>query len=136
MAYERNLLDAIMKNEHFDAFDYIVDEIWNIAINPLRSCGFAPYIMCMIETVAHERFYKDVAHEPLRPTLPKALVRCHISPPPDVAPSQTTQSGGSSSSSSANSGFLKMFRRILAMSHWTDQRMDVPEHRTEILRRK
>jgi hypothetical protein len=33
-AYERNLLDAIMKNEHFDAFDYIVDEIWNIAINP------------------------------------------------------------------------------------------------------
>jgi hypothetical protein len=34
-AYERNLLDALMKNEHFDVFDYIVDEIWNIAINPL-----------------------------------------------------------------------------------------------------
>jgi hypothetical protein len=27
--------------------------------------------MCMIETVAHERFYKDVAHEPLRPAIPK-----------------------------------------------------------------
>jgi hypothetical protein len=25
--YERNLLDAIMKNEHFDAFYYIIDEI-------------------------------------------------------------------------------------------------------------
>jgi hypothetical protein len=52
-ANERNLLDATMKNEHFDAFDYIVDEICNIAINPLRSYGFTPYIMCMIEMVAH-----------------------------------------------------------------------------------
>jgi hypothetical protein len=33
--YERNLLDAIMKNGHFDLFDYIVDEIWNMAINSL-----------------------------------------------------------------------------------------------------
>jgi hypothetical protein len=33
-AYEQNLLDALMKHEQFDVFDYIVDEIWNIAINP------------------------------------------------------------------------------------------------------
>jgi hypothetical protein len=59
--YERNLLDAIMKNEHFDASDYIIDEIYNIAINPQRSCGFAPYIICMIEVVADERFNKDAA---------------------------------------------------------------------------
>jgi hypothetical protein len=26
-AFDRNLLDALMKNEHFDVFDYIVDEI-------------------------------------------------------------------------------------------------------------
>jgi hypothetical protein len=32
-AYERNLLDALMKFERFDVFDYIVGEIWNIAIN-------------------------------------------------------------------------------------------------------
>jgi hypothetical protein len=64
LVYERNLLDAIMKNEHFDAFDYIIDEIWNIAINPQRSCGFAPYIMCMIEVVAHEWIYKDASHSP------------------------------------------------------------------------
>jgi hypothetical protein len=43
-AYERNLLDALMKPVRFDVFEYIVDEIWNIATNPLRSCGFAPYI--------------------------------------------------------------------------------------------
>jgi hypothetical protein len=34
-AYERNLLDVLMKYERFDVFAYIVDEIWNIAINPL-----------------------------------------------------------------------------------------------------
>jgi hypothetical protein len=33
--YERNLLDALMKFERFDVFDYIVDEIWNISINHL-----------------------------------------------------------------------------------------------------
>jgi hypothetical protein len=51
-AYERNLLDALMKSVRFDVFEYIVDEIWNIATNPLRSCGFAPYIQFMIESVA------------------------------------------------------------------------------------
>jgi hypothetical protein len=43
-AYERNLLDALMKPVRFDVFEYIMDEIFNIATNPLRSCGFAPYI--------------------------------------------------------------------------------------------
>jgi hypothetical protein len=65
--YERNLLDALMKLVCFDVFEYIVDEIWNIAINPLRSCSFAPYIQFMIELVAHEKFYKDVRHDSLNP---------------------------------------------------------------------
>jgi hypothetical protein len=77
--YERNLLDALMKHERFDVFEYIMDEIWNIATNPLRSCGFAPYIQCMIEVVAHEKFYKDVAHEPLRPAVPKDPKTHHAS---------------------------------------------------------
>jgi hypothetical protein len=99
-----------MKHERFDVFEYIVDEISNIAINPLRSCGFAPCIQCMIEVVAHEKFYKDVAHEPLRPTMPKDP-RTHRagSSTPAAAPSQTTHSGGASSTSSVNSGILKMF---------------------------
>jgi hypothetical protein len=54
--YERNLLDALMKPVRFDAFEYIVDKIWNIATNPLRSYGFAPYIQFRIESVAHEKF--------------------------------------------------------------------------------
>jgi hypothetical protein len=43
-AYESNLLDAHMKPVRFDVFEYIVDEIWNITTNPLRSYGFALYI--------------------------------------------------------------------------------------------
>jgi hypothetical protein len=50
--YERNLLDALMNPVRFDIFKYIMDEIWNIATNPLRSCDFAPYIQYIIETVA------------------------------------------------------------------------------------
>jgi hypothetical protein len=69
--YERNLLDALMKPVCFDVFEYIVDEIWNIATNPLRSCGFATYIQFMIESVAQEKFYKDVRHDSLRPAMPK-----------------------------------------------------------------
>jgi hypothetical protein len=38
-SYERNLLDDLMKPVSFDVFEYIVDEIWNIVTNPLRSCG-------------------------------------------------------------------------------------------------
>jgi hypothetical protein len=57
--YERNLLDALMKPMRFNVFEYIVDEIWKIATNPLRSCGFAPYIQYMIEMVTNEKFYKD-----------------------------------------------------------------------------
>jgi hypothetical protein len=69
--YERNLLDALMKPVRFDVFEYIVDEIWNIATNPLKSCGFATYIQFMIESVAQEKFYKDVCHDSLRPAMPK-----------------------------------------------------------------
>jgi hypothetical protein len=43
-AYEWNLLDSLMKHVCFDVLEYIVDEICNIATNPLRSCGFAPYL--------------------------------------------------------------------------------------------
>jgi hypothetical protein len=94
-AYERNLLDALLKPKRFDLFEYIIDEIWNIATNPLRLYGFAPYIKCMIEVVAHERFYKDVAHELLCLAVPKDLWTSHTtssssSSSPNVAPSRNT----------------------------------------------
>jgi hypothetical protein len=135
-AYERNLLDALMKLVHFDVFEYIIDEIWNIATNPARSCGFGPYIQYMIEVVAHEKFYNDVKHASLHPTMPKDP-RTHrsSSSAPVVAPAHTTRNGGASSSSSQSSKMLKMFRGIFAMCHRTDQRLDVIEQCMEIVRR-
>jgi hypothetical protein len=123
---EQNLLDALMKPECFDVFEYIADEIWNITTNPLRSCGFAPYIQYMIKVVTREKFYKDVAQESLRPVVPKDLRTHHASSlAPPVASSHTTDSGGATSASSTNTGFMKMFRGIFAMFRRTDQHMDV-----------
>ncbi len=132
--YERNLLDALMKPERFDVSEYIADEIRNIATNPLRSCGFAPYIQYMIEMVTKEKFYKDSRHDPLRPAVPKDPRTPRTASPPTVAPSRSTRSGGTSSSSQG-SGMLKMLRGIFAICRRSDQRLDVMEQRMEIVRR-
>jgi hypothetical protein len=92
-----------------------VDEIWNIATNPLRSCGFAPYIQYMIEVVTQEKFNKDVTHELLRPIVPKDPRAPSVgSSTPVATPSRTTSGGGASSTPSVNSGILKMFQDIFA----------------------
>jgi hypothetical protein len=131
--YERNLLDALMKPVCFDVFEYIVDEIWNIATNPLRSYDFAPYIQYMIEMATKEKFYKDLRHDPLRPTMPKDPRASRAGS--SSAPSRITYNGGASSASSTNSDFLKMFGGIFAMCRCTDQCLDVMEQRLQIIRR-
>jgi hypothetical protein len=136
LTYEQNLLDALMKLVHFDIFEYIIDEIWNITTNLARSCGFDPFIQYMIEVVAYEKFYKDVKHASLRPPVPKHP-RTHrsSSSTPTVAPARTTHNGGDSSSSSQSSEMLKMSRGIFAMYRRTDQHLDVIEQRMEIVHR-
>jgi hypothetical protein len=119
--YARNLLDALMKLVHFDVFEYIVDEISNIATNPLRSCGFAPYIQYLIEIVAQEEFYKDMRHSSLRPTVPMdPRAPCADCSTAVATPSRTTCSGGASSVPSANSCILKMLHGIFATCWCTD----------------
>jgi hypothetical protein len=136
-AYERNLLDALMKPVCFDVFEYIVDEIWNIATNPLRSYGFAPYIQLMIESVAQEKFYKDVRHDPPCPAVPRDPRASHadFSTALAAAPSRTTHSGGAPSAPTTNSGILKMLHGIFATCRCTDQRLDVMDQRLQIVRR-
>jgi hypothetical protein len=126
-AYERNLLDALMKPVHFDVFEYIVDEIWNIATNPLRSCGFALYIQFMIESVAREKFYKDVRHDSLRPAVSKDPRTSHASS--FAAPSRSTHSVGAPSTSAPNSGILKMLWGIFDTCRCTNQHLDVMNQR-------
>jgi hypothetical protein len=132
-AYERNLLDALMKPVRFDVFEYVVDEILNIATNPLRSCGFAPYMQFMIESVAQEKFYKDLRHDSLHPAVPKdprASRACS-----SAAPARTTRSGGAPSALAPNSDILKMFQGIFATCWRTDQRLDVIDQCLQNVRR-
>jgi hypothetical protein len=133
-AYERNLLDALMKPVRFDIFKYILNEIWNIATNPLISCGFTPYIQFMIESVAQEKFYKDVCHDSFHPAVPKdpRASRAGSSATHAAAPC-TTRSGGASSAPAPNSSILKMLRCIFATCQCTDQHLDVMDQRLQIM---
>jgi hypothetical protein len=90
-----------------------VDEIWNIATNPLRSCGFVPYIQFMIEPMAQKKFYKDVHHDSFRPAVPKDPRASHASYS-TATPSRTTHSGGAPSAPAPNSSILKMLWGIFA----------------------
>jgi hypothetical protein len=89
----------------------------------------------MIEVVTQQKFYKDVAHEPLHPAVPKDL-RTHraSSSAPPVASSRTTHNGGASFASSIKINFMKMFRGIFAMCRHIDQCMDVMEQCLQIVR--
>jgi hypothetical protein len=132
-AYERNLLDALMKPVRFDVFKYIMDEIWNIATNPLRSCSFATYIQFMIESVSQEKFYKDVRHDSLCSAVPKDPRASRAGS--SAAPSRTTHSGGAPSAPATNSDILNMLRGIFTTCRRTDQCLDVMDQRHQIVRR-
>jgi hypothetical protein len=130
-AYERNLLDALMKLMHFDVFEYIVDEIWNITTNPLSSYSFAPYIQFMNESVAQEKFYKDVRHDSLRPVVPKDPRASRAGS--SATPSRTIHSGGAPFALATNSDILKMLQGIFATCRRTDQRLQIVRRNQEII---
>jgi hypothetical protein len=90
----------------------------------------------MIESVAQEKFYKDVRHDSLHPTMPKDPRASHAgsSAAPAAAPSHTTHSGGAPSAPAPNSGILKMLRGIFATCRCTDQRLDVMDQLLQIVR--
>jgi hypothetical protein len=46
----------------FNVFNFIFQEIWNVAITSKQSCAYAPYIMKMIEKVSKKTFVKNVEH--------------------------------------------------------------------------
>jgi hypothetical protein len=68
-SYNRNLLVATAPHPHgfkFSVFDFIwVGEIKAISESPLKSCGYAPYIMHIIERVMGQTFGYDKEHHPL-----------------------------------------------------------------------
>jgi hypothetical protein len=69
LSYNRNLLLAMAPRPHiFDlcVFDFIWEEIKAISKSHVKSYGYAPYIMHMIERVTARTFGCDKEHHPLR----------------------------------------------------------------------
>jgi hypothetical protein len=85
--YERDILHAVSAEERFNLFDFIFQEIWNVAVSNNRSCVYAPYIMKMIEKISKKTFAKNGEHTKLRSnkqfTSIKPTARAQI-PPPDA----------------------------------------------------
>jgi hypothetical protein len=69
LAYNKNILAAMASNTNgieFLVFDFIWEEIKAISKNPLKGCGYASYIMYMIERVTGRTFGYDKDHLPMR----------------------------------------------------------------------
>jgi hypothetical protein len=81
----------------------------------------------MIESVAQEKFYKDVRHGSLHPAVPKDLRASHAGSSTALAatPSCTTCNGSAPSAAAPNSSILKMLRGIFTTCRRTDQHLDV-----------
>jgi hypothetical protein len=65
--YSRNLLHRMAPDARsFSIFDFIWCEIQSVGERPLKGCGFAPYIMHMIEQVIGHQFDYDKSHKILK----------------------------------------------------------------------
>jgi hypothetical protein len=68
LAYSKNVLPAMAPNANgfeFSIFDFIWEEINAISENPLKSCGYAAYLMHMIERVTTRILFYEKEHHPL-----------------------------------------------------------------------
>ena len=54
--------------------DFIWEEIKYISENSPKICGYAPYLMIMIEKVTKTKYGTDARHKRLRPSVPKQRV--------------------------------------------------------------
>jgi hypothetical protein len=91
LSYNRNLLVAMAPHPYgfdFNVFGFIWKEIKAISKGPLKSCGYAPYIMHLIERVMGQTFGCDKEHHPLQikndlraPMEEMRAVAPHSSPP-------------------------------------------------------
>ena len=65
--YSRNLLHRMAPDAlPFSVFDFIWSEIRSVGERPLKGCGFAPYIMYMIEQVIGHTFEYDKIYKVLK----------------------------------------------------------------------
>jgi hypothetical protein len=68
LAYNKNILATMAPNANgfeFSIFDFIWEERKAISENSLKSCGYAPYLMHMIERVTARTFFYEKGAPPL-----------------------------------------------------------------------
>jgi hypothetical protein len=85
--------------------------------------------------VVHEKFYNDVHHDSLRPTVPKDPRASHAgsSAAPATATSRTTHGGGAPFAPVPNSSILKMLQGIFDTCRRTDHHLDVMDQCLQIV---
>jgi hypothetical protein len=119
-AYNKNILAAMAPNANgfeFSVFDFLWEKIKAISKNSLKSCGYAPYIMHMIESVMGRTFGHDKEHHPLRiKNNLKALVedRRVAAGQPGSPPSSATRRSGQQREKPP-SPFRKIFSLLFGM---------------------
>jgi hypothetical protein len=130
-SYERNLINAIKKQESFNVFDYILQEIWNVAVTPSRACAYAPFIMSFMEHMSGLTSVKDVRHPDLKPQLPSLINWFHRAPPPPPSTATSSHASRGPDSSKGCSSLFKLFMGIVSMCQRTNCRLDMIEQKLD-----
>jgi hypothetical protein len=92
--FAKNLL-ANMRDgvPSLSVMDFVWEEIKGISMNPQKTCGFAPYLMFIIEDVTGRNFLKEGKHMPFRPNPTKKplIPPAQVSSPPRADPTPQQQ---------------------------------------------
>jgi hypothetical protein len=91
--FAKNLLASMRDGSlPLSVLDFVWEEIKSISMNPQKTCGFAPYLMFIIEDVTGRSFAKEGKHTSFRPNPTKKplILPAQISSPPiaDLTPQQ------------------------------------------------
>jgi hypothetical protein len=129
-SYERNLIDAIKKQEPFNIFDYILQEIWNVKVTPSWACAYAPFIMSFIEHVSWLTFVKDVKHRDIKPQVPSSANHFRQAPPPPSTLAALSSYHGLDPSKGRSSIF-KLFKGLVSMCQRISHRWDIIEKKLD-----
>jgi hypothetical protein len=115
--YERNLIQFYVQKKPSSVFDFIIEEIINISRIALRSCGYAPQIMTMIEKVSKIDFIKDHEMTDLKPQFSNELVISMDVPSASAGPRSTHSSSVAPTlvvSSSSSCSVLRVLKSMFA----------------------
>jgi hypothetical protein len=77
----------------FSVMDFVWEEIKGITMNPQKMCGFAPYLMFIIEDLTSRKFSKEGKNMPFRPNPTKKplIPPAQVSSPPRADPTSQRQ---------------------------------------------